>query len=66
MRFFLLTVLAMALTGCTSEAPAPVLPFAERTIQIEPRHYGLEVDIDVDGRRLDRAVRGPCERSHGG
>jgi aminopeptidase N len=50
--FLVLTVLAVTLTGCSSETPAPLAPFAERTIQVEPRHYDLEVDIDVDGRRL--------------
>jgi aminopeptidase N len=49
----LATGLALVLGACTAEGPtSSTLPFAERTIQVEPRHYGLEIDLDVDARRL--------------
>jgi len=48
----LVTALAATLTACTSDGPVSTTPFAERTVRIEPRHYGLEADIDVDGRSL--------------
>ena len=49
----LLAALAAILTACQPDGPVSIAPFAERTIQIEPRHYDLEVDIDIDGRRLE-------------
>jgi aminopeptidase N len=48
----LVTALVATLTACTVDGPAPGPPFGERTVRIEPRHYDLEVDVDVEGRRL--------------
>jgi len=35
-----------------NEASPPAISFAERTIQLEPSHYDLTVDLDMDEKRL--------------
>ena len=47
----LLAALATIPTGCVNDDTSP-LPFADRTIQLEPSLYDLAVDLDLDQKRL--------------
>jgi aminopeptidase N len=47
----LLAALATIPIGCVKDSPPPI-SFAERTIQLEPSHYDLAVELEFDQERL--------------